>query len=280
MKLDRFLLITVGALLVVIVILLAMGGAAFLCLFATHGPMMPATNEGPLLEKSYDFNGTLGGFNKVDLQVGNINGAVNVKEGDGDAFGIKVDTVGTGRDYERYKVEFTQSESAGVKTLKLEVKDTWEPRMYNSRYVADITVTVPKSKQYDVGLVTVNGRAELGNFTCDKVRMATVNGALASSASAINATYVTVNGGIGVRTDAVKGDIFANTVNGGITISIPQGSVLSLNAHVMNGHIANMVPITVHEKSMVGLVGKTANYTEGLYIEATTVNGGIDITTH
>jgi DUF4097 and DUF4098 domain-containing protein YvlB len=277
MKLDRFLLITVGALLAIIVILLAMGGAAFLCLFATHGPV---TNEGPLLEKSYDFNGTLGGFNEVDLQVIDINGAVNVREGEGDAYAINVDTQGTERDHERYKVEFTQSESAGVKTLKLEVKDTWEPRMYNSRYVADITVTVPKGKLYDAKIVTVNGRVDLGNLTCDQVMMATVNGELASSASAVNATYATVNGGIGVSTGAVKGKIFANSVNGGITISIPQGSALSLNAHAVNGHISNMLPIVVDQKSMLGLVGKTANYTEGLYIEAATVNGGIDITAH
>jgi DUF4097 and DUF4098 domain-containing protein YvlB len=277
MKLDRFLLITVGALLAIIVILLAMGGAAFLCLFATHGPMI---NEGPLLEKSYGFNGTLSGFDRVDLRVGDINGAITVREGEGDAFDIKVDTTGTAADHDRYKVEFTQPEAAGVKTLDLEVKDTWEPRVYNSRYVADIVVTVPKGKQYDVKAATVNGRVELGNLSCGQVTAATVNGELASGASAVNATYATVNGGIDVRTDAVKGKIFANSVNGGIAICVPQGSALSLNAHVVNGRISNALPIVVDEKSRLGLVGKTANYTEGLYVEATTVNGGIDIETH
>jgi hypothetical protein len=277
MKVDKFLLITVGALLAIIVILLAMGGAAFLCLFVTQGPVI---NEGPLMQKAYDFNGTLGGFDKVRLEVININGEVNVREGDGDTFAIGVNTRGTERDYERYKIEFTQSESAGVKTLRLEVKNLKEPRLTSSRYVSDITVTIPKNKTYNVELVTVNGRVALGNLTCEQVKMANVNGALESSASASNATYVTVNGRIDVSTSAVKGDIFANTVNGGITISIPKGAPVRINAHVVNGGISNEVPIVISEKSRLGLIGKTANYTEGLYIEATTVNGGIDITTH
>ncbi len=276
MKIDKFLLITVGALLAIIIILLAMGGAAFLCLLATN---VPIANEGPLLEKNYAFNGTLGGFNKVDLQVSNINGIVNVREGEGDEYAIYVNTTGTARDHERYKVEFTQSESAGVKTLKLETKDTKEPRMYNSRYVADITVTVPKGKQFDVALAAVNGRVDLGNLTCDEAKVATVNGDLSSGASAANGTYATVNGGIDIRTDAVKGKIFANSVNGGIAISIPQGSALSVNAHTLNGHISSAAPIAIDRQSAHELVGKTANYTEGLYIEAATVNGGIAIKT-
>ncbi|HTX44341.1 MAG TPA: hypothetical protein VMC61_06385, partial [Methanocella sp.] len=167
MEIDRFLLITVGALLAIIVILMALGGAAFLCLFITQGPV---TNEGPLLQKAYDYNGTLSGFDRVNLEVIDINGDVNVKEGDGDAFAITVNTRGTDRDYERYKVEFTPSESGGVKTLRVEVKDLKEPRLVNSRYVSDITVTVPKNKTYNADLVTVNGRVALGNLTCGQVK--------------------------------------------------------------------------------------------------------------
>jgi DUF4097 and DUF4098 domain-containing protein YvlB len=277
MKLDKFLIITVGALVAVILILLAMGGAAFLCLFVTQGPV---TNEGPILQKSYDYNGTLSGFDKVNLEAININGLINVREGEGDDFAINVSTHGTEKDYERYKVEFTQSDSNGVKTLRLEIKDTKEPRTLNMKYSSDITVTVPKGKQYDMSLVTVNGNVDLGNFTCGQVKVATVNGALYSRASAANATYVTVNGNIDVKTPAKKGDMFVNTVNGAIDISIPNDAPLYLNAHLVNGRISADVPLVVSEKSRLGLVGKTADYTEGVHIETALVNGDIDITTH
>lgn len=62
MKLDRFLLIAVGALVAIILIILAMGGAAFLCLFVTNSHV--TTNEGSLLQKTYDYNGTLAGFDR------------------------------------------------------------------------------------------------------------------------------------------------------------------------------------------------------------------------
>lgn len=277
MKLDRFLLITVGALLVIVLILLAMGGAAFLCLFASKGPV---TNEGPIIQKAYDYNGTLAGLDTVNLEVININGFVDVKEGDGDAYAINVNTRGTEKDHERFKVEFTQTETNGVKTLKLEVKDTKEPRTFSSKYSSDVTVTIPKGKKYDMGLVTVNGNVDLGNFTCERVKAATVNGALGSRASAANATYVTVNGDIDVKTSAMKGDIFLNTVNGGVTVSVPRDASLSLNAHLVNGAISCDLPLEVREKSRMGLVGKTAGYTEGIYIETSLVNGNIDIRAH
>lgn len=277
MKVDRFLLITVGALLAIIVILLAMGGAAFICLLFTGGPV---TDEGPIVQKSYDFNGTLGGYDEVRLEVINVNGKVDVREGEGDVFTVSADTRGTEKDHERYMVEFTQPGSAGAKTLRVEVKDLKGPRPDNSRYSSDITVTIPKNKTYDCELVTVNGRASLGNFTCGQVRMANVNGAVESGASAANATYATVNGRILVTTPAVKGDIFASTVNGGITISVPPGAPLRISAHTVNGVISDAVPIEITEKSRLSLTGKTAGYTEGLYIEAATVNGNIDIAAH
>jgi DUF4097 and DUF4098 domain-containing protein YvlB len=277
MKLDKFLIITVGALVAVLLILLAMGGAAFLCLYATQGPV---TNDGALMQKSYDYNGSLSGIDKVYLQGVNINGNIVVKEGDGDAYSIDVNTHGTDRDYQRYNVDFTQSVSNGVKTLRVEIKDTKEPKAYNSRYTSDITITVPKSKTYDMDLVTVNGNVEMGEFNCGIVTVAGVNCAISSKAGAANATYVTVNGNIDVKSAATKGKISLNTVNGAITVSIPKDTPLSLNAYLMNGGISNSIPIDVTEKGRMSLVGKTAGFTDGIFIETALVNGNIDIKTH
>jgi DUF4097 and DUF4098 domain-containing protein YvlB len=274
MKLDKFLLITVGALLVIVLILLAFGGAAFLCLFVTQGPV---TNEGPILQKSNSYNGSLSGFDRISIEAANINGFVDVREGDGDAYAINVSERGTEKDFERYKVEFTQTDVNGVRTLKVEVKDSKEPRMASSKYGSDIVITLPKGRMYDTSLITVNGAVKLGELDCNKVNMVTVNGALTSKANATNATMVTVNGDIDVRTSAMKGDMFLNSVNGAVTVTVPKDAPLSLNAHLVSGSISADLPLVTTQKSRVALVGKTANYTEGIYIEVTGVNGDINV---
>jgi DUF4097 and DUF4098 domain-containing protein YvlB len=277
MKADKFLIITVGALMAVLLILLALGGATFLCLYATQGPV---TSDGVLMQKTFAYNGSLSGIDRVDLRGININGNIVVKEGDGDAYFIDVNTHGTERDYQRYKVDFTQYDTNGVKTLRVEIRDTKEPRAYSSRYTSDITITVPKSKTYDMDLVTVNGNIEMGNLSCGIVNAADVNGVISSRLNAANATFVTVNGNIDVKTPATKGMLSLNTVNGAITVSIPKDTPLSLSAHLMNGAITNSVPIDVTEKSRMGLVGKTTGFNDGIYIETALVNGNIDIKTH
>ena len=93
MKLDKFLLIAVGMLVIIILIILAMGGAAFLCLFVTNSNNL--ANDGPQIQRTYDYNGTLAGFDRVNINVEDFNGNVIVKEGDSDSFGITVNTQGT-----------------------------------------------------------------------------------------------------------------------------------------------------------------------------------------
>jgi DUF4097 and DUF4098 domain-containing protein YvlB len=75
----------------------------------------------------------------------------------------------------------------------------------------------------------------------------------------------------------MKGDMFLNSVNGGVAVTIPKDAPLSLNAHLVNGAISADLPLVTTQKSRVALVGKTANYTEGTYIEVSVVNGDIDV---
>lgn len=274
MKVDKFLLITVGALMVVLLVILALGGAAFLCLFFTADTV---SNDGPVVQRSYDYNGTLAGYDAVSLDVANINGNVNVTAVDGDSYAVSVAASGTDMDFERYVVDFTEKDSGGVHALKLEVKDTKEHRLLASKYNADVTIGMPRNKTYDVTLVTVNGRIDLGELSCGELKLAAVNGALASRADSANATMATVNGNIDVDTGAMSGSAYLNTVNGHVSVHVPGDAPLSLNAHVVNGAISGDLPLVVEEKSRMALVGKTANYTDGIYIEASIVNGNIDV---
>ncbi len=275
MKLDKFLLIAVGALVVIILIILAMGGAAFLCLFVTNSNNL--ANDGSLMHKTYEYNGTLSGFDNVNINVGDFNGNVVVKEGDSDSFDIIVDTQGTARDYQRYNVDFSQLETPGNKTLKVAISNNNNVNLFNSRYSSDMTIIVPKGKLYDMDLSDANGHIDVGGFDCDTITATTANGMVTSDANATTASYHTANGQIDVRTTARTGSITAATANGDVSIFVPQNTSMSVNAHIANGRITAAMPLDTTEKSKFGLVGKTANYSNGLDLELNTMNGDIQV---
>jgi hypothetical protein len=275
MKLDKFLLIAVGVLVIIILIILAMGGAAFLCLFVTNSHNL--VNEGPMIQKAYDYNGTLAGFDRVNLNVADINGDVVVREGDSDSFAITVNTQGMENDYNRYSVDFSQSDTPGNKTLKIGISKNNNISLFNSRYSSDITITVPKGKLYEMDLNDANGNIDVGGFDCDSITASTANGRITSEANASSASYHTANGGIEARTAGQSGNIAAATANGDISIFVPQNTSVSVNAHIANGQITAAMPLETTEKSRFGLVGKTAGYSNGLYLELNTLNGNIQV---
>ncbi len=275
MKLDRFLLIAVGALVVIILIILAMGGAAFLCLFVTNSNIM--ANQGPMIQKTYDYNGTLTGFDRVNINVGDFNGNIDVKEGDSDSYAITVNTQGTEKDYERYSVNFSQSDTPGNKTLNLTISNNNNVNLISSRYSSDMIITVPKGKLYNMDLNDANGNIDVDGFDCDGITAATANGMVTSGANASSASYRTANGGIEVRTSSTTGSVTAVTANGEISVFVPQNTPVSINAHLANGQITASMPLITSENSKFGLVGKTAGYSNGLYLELNTMNGDIRV---
>jgi len=266
----------VGALVVVILILLVLGGAAFLCLFVTeHGTII---NTGPLLQENYEYNGTLAGYDHVSIDASDFNGDIIVKEGDSETFDVTVNAQGTQNDLDHYNVGFTQSGNAGTKALKVTINTT-PKNLYigSSRYSADIVITVPKGKIYDVTLENANGRVELGGFDCDKVTLSTANGMVISSANASTASYSSANGDIDVSTYSRSAGIKASTANGRITVAVPRDAQVSIKANTMNGKIGTDLPVEVTEKGMFNFVAKSGNYSNGLDLDLSTLNGDIEV---
>jgi hypothetical protein len=266
-------LITVGALLIVIIILMVLGGAAFLCLFMTDHSI----NSGPLLQKNYEYNGTLAGFDHVSVDASGFNGDIVVQEGNDGMFDVSVDAHGTQNDLDHYNVDFTQSGDAGTKVLKVSINTT--PGLYigSSRYSAKIVFTVPKGKIYDVTLDNANGLVELGAFDCDRVTLSTANGKVVSSANASTASYSTANGDIDVSTFSRSAGIKASTVNGRITVTVPRDAQVSIKANTMNGKIGTDLPVQVTEKGLFNFAAKSVNYSNGLDLDLSTLNGEIKI---
>ena len=275
MKTDKFLLLAVGALLIIILILMAMGGAAFLCLALSHNSIIVDNTKAVSRDQIY--NGSVAGFDQVDLTVHNINGNVQVNEGSGDSYAIEVHEKGTELSFQRYYVEFSESGTSGTKSIDLNVRDnlTGQPAT-NTRYTADIIVTVPKNKTYNVDLAVVNGNIDAGALSGDKATMANVNGGINSQFNADSATFTNVNGEISATTSKNTGRITANNVNGNIEISVPSGAGFSVNAHLVNGDIRTQMTLDTTEKSRFNVVGSTPGYNgSGLSLELATVNGGI-----
>jgi DUF4097 and DUF4098 domain-containing protein YvlB len=276
MKVDKFLLLALGALAVIIILLLAMGGAAFLCLALSHTTI---TDDTKTVYRDNVYNGSLAGTDLVALNVHGINGNVVVEEGAGDSYTVEVHEKGTERSFQRYVVEFSESGATGSKTIDVIVKDQWAGQpATNLRYSADITVTVPKNKTYSVDLATVNGDIDAASLSGDTAAMNNVNGDITSAFSADRATFANVNGGIDVTTKKNAGDITATSVNGNIAVTVPKDAGLSVNAHVVNGDIKTYMALNTTEKSRFNVVGSTPGYSgNGFDLKLSLVNGDIKV---
>jgi hypothetical protein len=275
MKTDKFLLLALGALVIIILILLAMGGAAFLCLALSHNSIVIDNTRSMARDEVY--NGSLAGYDHVELTVHDVNGNVQMRESNDDSYAIEVHEKGTELSFQRYYVDYRETGLSGTKSLDLYVRDnlTGQPST-NSRYTADIIVTVPKNKTYSVDLANVNGDIVAGSFSGDKAVMACVNGGITSDFSADRATFTNVNGGISAATSKSSGHITANDVNGDIEIAVPASAGFSMNAHLVNGEIRTTMALNTTENSRFNVVGSTPGYSgNGLTLDLATVNGGI-----
>ena len=277
MKTDKFLLLAIGALLIIILILMAMGGAAFLCLALSHNTVVVDNTK--TMSRDRVYNGSLADFDQVALTVHNVNGDVQMRESNDDSYAIEVHEKGTELSFQRYYVDYSESDMLGTKSIDVYARDnmTGQPSA-NSRYSADIIVIVPKNKTYSVDLAIVNGDIEAGTFSGDKAVMTCVNGDITSDFSADSATFTNVNGGIAAATTKSKGSITANDVNGDIEIVVPASAGFSMNAHLVNGEIRTSMALNTTEKSRFNVVGSTPGYSgNGLDLNLATVNGGIAV---
>ena len=278
MKPDRFLLIAVGGLVVILLMIILLGGLALLLLIVIKAG--PFSGNGAVLQKTYDYNGSLSGFDNVSLQVKDFSGFIIVKEGPADTYDISVDTHGTQSDYDRYGVIFGQSGSSGTRMLSLTITDN-SPIIPSpsSQYASDITITLPADKTYDMDLGDANGLISVGEFNCGALTLSTANGDLTSGASATRASYNTFNGRIDISTGSTSGSINAGTDNGGVSVTVPPGAGVSLNARLTNGRISTNLPINVTSKGLFYLAGATPGFNNGLSLNLSTFNGDISVNT-
>lgn len=138
--------------------------------------------------------------------------------------------------------------------------------------------------RYEVRLpkgVRLDGKTVNGGLTVEgvdtPVRLATVNGSI--SFDGVGAHEMeTVNGAIDARFTRAEwsGAVSLKTVNGAITLALPDGADLTLEGRTMNGGINSDFPVTMQgrwgPRSFRGTIGRG-----GREMRLETINGGVNI---
>lgn len=215
----------------------------------------------------------------------NMNGPVSIEAAEGDSVVITGDK--SWRRSDPHSVQIAAFPDNGAVTVcaiwvRAEEQATCEPGGHYSMkgvrhndVAVRFTVQVPKGVKVDAS--TVNGRIDADGAQGD-LKLLTVNGGIDASTTqgGINAT--TVNGGIDASIGDLgpEGEVALRTVNGSITVALPQGLNADLDAQTVSGRVNTDFPVQVagkisarHVEARIGSGGRR--------VELKTVNGSIEL---
>jgi len=240
----------------------------FLIALLATGSLYASVTE----EETFSFKLADGGR----FSISNVNGSIVVTGG-----GDSVEIVATKKadnqeELDKIEIEISHSSDEIVVETELGKSDRWYSRGNNSGSVK-YEVIVPVGTELDT-VDTVNGNVNISGVS-GKVVAESVNGDLDVSDLAGDVGLSTVNGSIDAEFTRLEGQqrVKAETVNGRVTIRLPDNADVEVSADTLNGGIsAGDFGLEV-EKGFVGsdLNGKIRGGSARLNID--TVNGAIKI---
>jgi len=211
------------------------------------------------------------------FSISNVNGSIVVTGGSGDSVEIiAIKKADNQKDLDKIKIEISHSDDEITVETELGESDHWYSRGSNSGSVK-YEVIVPEGTELD-SVDTVNGNVNISGVS-GKVVAESVNGDLDISDLAGDVGLSTVNGSIDAVFRVLEDEqrVKAETVNGRVTIKLPENADVEISADTLNGGIhAGDFGLEV-DKGFVGsdLNGKIGNGSARLNID--TVNGAIKI---
>jgi DUF4097 and DUF4098 domain-containing protein YvlB len=217
---------------------------------------------------------------RVNLE--NINGSVRITAWDRNE--VKVDAVKTAYTRERLqeaKIEISANgNSIYIKTDYPDRDQYFTDDRYGRREnpaSVEYTLTVPRGARID-SVELINGGLELSGLTGD-VKASSINGRVTARGLTGEAKLSTINGRLDAtfdRLDASK-PISLNSVNGGVSLTLPSDSNAELKADTVHGGISNDFGLPVRKGKYVGrnLAGRLGQ--GGPRIRLSNVNGSINI---
>lgn len=242
---------------------------AFLIALLATGSLLASVTE----EETFSYKLDDGGR----FSLSNVNGSVVVTGGAGDSVEI-VATKKADNQEDMDKIEIDISHSAGEISVETEIgkSEGWFSHNSGSGSVK-YEIIVPVSTRLDA-VETVNGNVNISGVS-GKVVAESVNGDLDVSDLAGDVGLSTVNGTIEAEFSTL-GDqqrVKVETVNGRVTVKLPENADVDISADTLNGGINASDFGLETDKGFVGsdLNGKIGNGSARLNID--TVNGAIKI---
>jgi DUF4097 and DUF4098 domain-containing protein YvlB len=211
------------------------------------------------------------------FSLSNVNGSVVVTGGGGDSVEIiAIKKADNQEDLDKIEIEISHSADEISVETELGESDRWFSHGNNSGSVK-YEVIVPMGTRLD-SVETVNGGVNISGVS-GKVVAESVNGDLEVSDLAGDVGLSTVNGSIEAEFFRLEDQQRVNieTVNGRVTIDLPEKADADISADTLNGGISASDFGLEAEKGFVGsdLNGKIGN--GGARLNIDTVNGSIKI---
>jgi DUF4097 and DUF4098 domain-containing protein YvlB len=211
------------------------------------------------------------------LSVANVNGSITVNGGDGDSVEI-VATKKAKNQEDMDQIDIVISNSADEISIETELNESnsWYSNHGNNNEVT-YEITVPRGTMLHA-IETVNGNVDISGVTGEVVAES-VNGDLDIEGLEGDCGLSTVNGSIDASFAKLEGQqrVKAETVNGRVTLTLPEDADVEVSADTLNGGISGGDFGLESDKGFVGsdLNGKIGDGSARLNID--TVNGAIKI---
>lgn len=254
---------------------------AFASMCASVGLLLTAsfvaTGPAAAQDRVFDWSGKMA--SGQTLEVKGVNGAVRAEAASGPVASVQARIEGNGDDPSDVKIEVVEHDG-GVTLCAVYPGEENECApgeggrlgSEDSDVEVEFRVRVPEGVQF--AGKTVNGEVEARALR-SVVSLRTVNGGIHVSTTR-TATAETVNGSIEAEVGQLSGagPYRFRTVNGSITLSLPEGTGAEVRARTSNGGISTNFPLTVQGRfgpeSLQGTLGGG-----GPRLELRTINGTI-----
>lgn len=245
----------------------------------TAGLGLLAAPRAPAQTRTFDWSGEVAPGQI--LEVKGVNGSVSARPASGSGAAVRAEIEGRGDDPSDVRVEVVEHDR-GVTLCAVYPGEDNEcaPGEGGSLSSEESDVEVRFRVRVPDGVNftgrTVNGAVDVRELGGDVVAR-TVNGAISVSTSGSAAAH-TVNGTIEAEMGALYGDgpYRFETVNGRITLTLPEGAGADVEARTLNGTISTDFPLTVQgrfgPRSLQGTIGGG-----GPELRLETTNGSIEL---
>lgn len=238
----------------------------------------------PASAQDFHWSGRLAAGKRLEIK--GVNGSIRTMAATGNEIDVSARKTARRSDPDEVKIEVVPSDegvticavyptpSRARRDNTCEPGDGWHSSTDNNDVTVDFTIKLP------AGIVfsgeTVNGEIDAEGVGAD-ADVSTVNGSINVEATG-HVEARTVNGSI--RASMGRADWSSeaefSTVNGGITLTLPDNLSAEVSAQTVNGDLETDFPLTVTGKfgprNMRGTIGNG-----GRYLKLSTVNGSIHL---